>query len=278
MLRFARMFAYSDYQTYLQGVFFQKRKQNKSYSLRAFARDLKISPSRLTEIFSRKNGLSSSNASKISEILKHDAEEAEWFHASVESQHSRSELQRKQAIDRFLKFQTRKTKMIRADEFRLISEWYHLSILELLNIKDSELNPQWISAQLGITVAEAANAIERLIRLGWIHEEGKKWISRKEYRSMTAPVAIKTIQKYQKQLIQKAEKAIQTQSPDIRTMQSLVLALPKKNYTKAIEELEAFCQDFNLKFGAKSGNGDHVYALTMQFFQISKSLNGENKE
>jgi hypothetical protein len=41
---------YQDYQSIMEQVYFEKKEKNCNYSLRAFARDLNISPSQLSDV------------------------------------------------------------------------------------------------------------------------------------------------------------------------------------------------------------------------------------
>jgi len=63
----------------LQQTLFSKQQKNKRYSLRAFARDLKISPSFLSEVLSGKYGISKQLASQIADRLGFTNEEMQHF-------------------------------------------------------------------------------------------------------------------------------------------------------------------------------------------------------
>ena len=66
---------------------------------------------------------------------------------------------------------------IGVDAFKVISDWYHYAILELTYLDHFQPDLKWISNALGITVHEARDAKERLMRLDFltINEEGR-WI------------------------------------------------------------------------------------------------------
>ena len=54
------------------------------------------------------------------------------------------------------------------DAFQVISDWYHLAIVELANTPDFRGEPYGIARSLGISVVEARAALERLLRLGML--------------------------------------------------------------------------------------------------------------
>lgn len=63
----------------LQQTLFTKQQKNKRYSLRAFARDLKISPSFLSEVLNGKYGISKQLAGQIADRLGFNSEENQHF-------------------------------------------------------------------------------------------------------------------------------------------------------------------------------------------------------
>lgn len=74
--------------------FEQKKSSNPAYSLRAFARHLEISVSKLSQIFNRKQGLSMKSAEAIAAKLNLDHEEKTFFCNSAGALHSRSKKNR----------------------------------------------------------------------------------------------------------------------------------------------------------------------------------------
>lgn len=89
-----------DYKTFILAEFKRRVEKNSSYSQNAFARDLGISPSRLSEILRGKQGLSLRWAITIAENLHLSKEESEHFCNLVMSKHARSRMQREAAISK----------------------------------------------------------------------------------------------------------------------------------------------------------------------------------
>lgn len=79
-----------DYRIILRSELAERCKHNPNYSLRAFARDLGIAPSRVSEILSGKQGLSRKAALSIAERLGLSTEEAEAFADLVDCRHCRT--------------------------------------------------------------------------------------------------------------------------------------------------------------------------------------------
>ena len=117
----------------LKGEFERRKLLNPSYSLRAFARDLSMSPPRLSQILSGKHGLSVKAAGEISKKLKLDDESHQWFCDSVGALHARGGKERRefQAKIKKIKEKTKKFTKLQLEYFEVISDWYNFAILEL---------------------------------------------------------------------------------------------------------------------------------------------------
>src|SRR5688572_17118598 len=67
-------------------------------------------------------------------------------------------------------------KILQTDAFRVISDWYHYTILELTFVEGFRNDPTWIANKLGITQFEAKEAIARLKRLELLEEISGKLV------------------------------------------------------------------------------------------------------
>ena len=265
-----------DYRDILKNEFEKRFTANPLYSLRAYARDLGVSPSRLSEIFARKNGLSTTNAVRISELLRLDESTREWFRHSVSAQHSRNPAQRKISQAELEKNRAAiSTRILNHEEFRVIANWYHFAILELLVLKNFTLSAKNVSAQLGISVDEADLAIERLKKLGWMKKVGERWITKEEYRTVSSPTPSQAIRSFHTQILNKAETAIEEQGISERIVHTLILSTRADKMTQANAELEKFCAEFNRKFSAEVDSGEKLYALSLQFFRLNQTANSK---
>ncbi len=86
-----------DYRAYLQRELHRRQDKNPSYSLRAFARDLGVSPSKISGILSGSTGLSAKAALSIALHLRLSEHDQQIFVSLVESQHARSKKRREVA-------------------------------------------------------------------------------------------------------------------------------------------------------------------------------------
>lgn len=108
----------TDYRIWLKNILTSRIQQNPRYSLRAFARDLNFSPSRLSQILQGKEGISASVSKQFAQSLEFSDEEQKYFVLLVEAQDSRSRETRKRALAELAK--VRAPAMQNVDESTLL--------------------------------------------------------------------------------------------------------------------------------------------------------------
>lgn len=260
----------SDYRNILRSEFSQRRQHNPSYSLRAFARDLALSSSRLSEVLNGKQGLSRSSAQAISDKLHFTEKEKMYFCELVDSLHARSILKKKMALHKIESLKSEKDFFqLQADTFKIISDWYHLAIIELIGLPGFKYNHDWIAKRLGISKIQVQDALTRLKRAGLISEGGGK-IEVKAHFTSTRTIGTpqEYIRKYHKQLLEKALSALFTHPIEERDFGGLIVSVKKEK----IPEAKKMLKEFRLKFCEvmnQVNEHDEVYALTTQFFQLT---------
>ena len=158
----------------LERTFEQRAKNNPRYSLRAFAKDLGFSAPRLSGVLNRKFGLSAEAASRVCKVLRYDAKTSDFFITSVQAVHHRSKNLRGIAQAK-IAGRKRVFNQLDADQFSLISDWFHYAIMELIRTEPLAVSDtRRIANLLGISLIESKNALDRLLRLELIKEvEGK---------------------------------------------------------------------------------------------------------
>lgn len=258
----------NDFRLILKEELATRCRQNPRYSLRAFARDLKLAPSRLSEVISGKQGLSRSVAERIAVILGYNLQEKERFCDLVESMHARSRKEREVAKVRLRKHQLQTTEFqLQLDVFKAIADWYHFGILELLNLQGFKSDPKWIAKRLAISEFEAQLAVDRLARLELIKVKGNKIIPTHSQGQVVGDMPSDGLKKLHTQLLAKAQESIFLQTLDQREYRSAIMAID----TKMIPEAKKAIREFEYKFCMNMDEAkkkDGVYCLAIQFFDL----------
>ncbi len=246
----------------------QRCQHNARYSLRSFARDIGMSPGRLSEILRGNCGLSTTTAGRIAKRLGWSTHETKYFINLVEAQHARSPLRREMAKKRLLRYQLPQKQKIHEDALCIIKDWYHLAILELLCLKNAKSDVTWIAKALEISEIEAQNAIERLLRVGQLKQEGKRLVPTEDFSATSDGVPSVSIRHFQKQILEKALAALHLQTIDERNITTTIMAFDSKSIDEAKAKMRTFRFNFNDEFGS-SQNSDSVYCLAMQLFRLT---------
>lgn len=256
-----------DYRAILREEFESRRRKNVRYSLRAFARDLGISPSRLSDVLRGRYGISSTSADALAAVLGFNELERARFIDLVEIQHARSREVREAARKR-AKLSLVQYQMVSMDTFKAIADWYHYAILELSQLENFESNGQWIAGRLGISVEASRAAVERLIRVGLMETDSHgKWRAVTEYTASPDGIPAEAIRLFHKQILEKAIEAIPRQSIEHRDLSSMVMTIDKTRMNEAKEFIRDFRREFDRKFGG-SPEGIEVYCLAIQLLSL----------
>ena len=267
------MYAAYDYKAVLKQHLEDRCKANVRYSLRAFARDLDIAPARLSLILSGKQGLSQTSGLNLAKRLDLSTTEREAFLTSIEARDSRSKLRRGAAATKLASLrESDGERLLALDAFRMISDWYHYAVFELMALRAFKRDPKWIAKRLGITATQAENALERLLRLGIVEEKNGKLQRAQTFIATPSGIPSEAIRKFTLQILQKAMNAVVCQSVDERDISTLTVAIRVSELPAFQQHIKSFRRSFNklAETQAASGTPDEIYCLAVQFFRLSE--------
>jgi len=263
-----------DYLEWIKRAFSERCKHNPRYSLRAFARDLKLSPATLSYVMNGQKGLSMPVAQSVAASIGLNEKEAEIFCCLVESKHGRSKTARTIAQARLAQLEYHpKVATLQLDVFQTIADWYHLAILQLVQVKKIDSDTKWMANQLGIQVFEVETAIERLKRLELLLVDDGHYRVSKEMVFAPDGVPSDAIRKFHRQVLEKAMQSISDQTIDERYLNTTLLPVKLSDLPQAKEKIRKFHREFDAEFTPRAQDpGDHVYALAVQFFSLTPKL------
>ncbi|MCB0420878.1 MAG: TIGR02147 family protein [Bdellovibrionales bacterium] len=262
-----------DYREILINEFEQRQLNNRQYSLRAFARDLKLSPSRLSEILRGKQGLSRDRAKSVAKLLGYDNKGQTYFCDLVALQHARSALEKEQAHKRLENQNHLDNIRILRSEFQYISRWYDLALRRLTKVKGFQSDPKWIAHRLGITEIEVLNSLDRLKKSGTLSVKKGKFEAPDNIANKPdelPPVSRLEMIEVFKGYFQKALKAGIEQPLDRRDHALHFFGL---NY-KQIPKLKEMIREFEDKIDAltyETSEYDAVFCYGSQLFCIEEN-------
>lgn len=247
---------------FLRELLAERRAKNPSYSGRAFARDLGMSQSLLSLVLNGKRPLTPRQAVQVSGRIGLSRAESERLVGSTFGRAAEAKPIR--ARERFARLEL--------DRFKLISHWYHLPLLDLATTRGFRRDPAWIARRLGIGEIEARDALDRLISLGLLVEEGGRL--RKSQARITFPTARSevAVRSFHGQMIQKARDELgRTDAAAFRAREisGMTIAVPKRLLPAAQERIRKFQEE--LAEFLTEEEADEVYQLNLQFFPLTRS-------
>ncbi len=244
--------------------------RNPKYSLRAFARDLGVFPSRLSDILNEKQGISLETAASLARKLGlFDAEHA-IFLLSAEAEHSRSGKRRRAAKKELEKSEAdREYQVFQEELFDVVSDWYHFPILELTLLSDFDPRPQWIAPKLGISLATAEVAVKRLLTVGLIEGTTAKWKAVTTFPSVVRNVPSEAVKRFHAQILDKAKASLYLTNVAERDMSAVTMAFDPQDLPKVREEIQKFRRSLERRY-KKSPDKRAVYCFSQQFFPLTQ--------
>lgn len=262
---------HDDYRKYLLDLFNERKVRNARYSLRAFARDIGMSSSRLSEILRGKVGLSAQRAQQIGEKMGLGTEALDHFVSLVELEHARSDLEKKAAGEKVAK-RLNGMEELKEDEFSLISDWYYFPILEYLKLPKVNLEVTHLAKTFGLSSEVMQDAIDRLIRLGYLIRTDNDGFESRSGKRTTSDIPSQAIRNAQSQVLDKAKEALYRRSIEERELSYVVFRYRKADIATIKERIRKFRRDLMVEFERADGL-DAVGCLSSQFFQ----MDGEEK-
>lgn len=238
----------------------RRQKRNSRYSLRAFARDIGVNPSVISDFLSAKRDLSPKNILRVGERLV--------FPREIISNTLRSCNSRKLPFEASSKHQS-----LLENQFEVIRDWHYFAILSLAQIPRAQAKAEWIAARLGITAVEAEKAINVLVRCGYLKIERGRLVRTALQFVVDPGTPSQVIRSFHRQHLEKAVHALDSIPMEFREFRTSIFAIDPKSLSKVRRELDRF--RFKLERIVKTRRPKQVYALTMQFVPLSLFLERE---
>lgn len=264
----------------LRETYLERKSRNNAYSLSSFARDLGISKSVLSRILSSERPVSVKLALHLSAVLELDENQSKRvLLAVIKSQSKNAKISKKlrAKLEHELNSSLTNEEQIQftdvdIEQFKMMCNWYHLAILNLMRLKNFKMNPLWIAQRLGISTTEVRDAIDRLTGLGLILEtEGIFKRSSKSFyiKSNKSEFAIR---KFHEQMIDKAKtelKEISQERFGKRLINGITFTCAEEHIPLIKNRIDQF-QDEILMM-VSSTVPTQLYQMNMQFFPLTKT-------
>lgn len=242
--------------------------KNENYSLRAFARDLNLSPGHLSEILTSKTTLSIKKSSEIASLLFLHEEDQNFFCKMVEVANAKDD-QKSTLENQLYNFDSNGI-IISNDVYSSISSWHSLALLELISLKCFRLDYSWIAQSLQISSQEAELAIENLLSVGLIELKDGKLHQQYDYFALPNGNKSNRAKDFHKLVLEKASVALDEQISEDRNFTAAFLHIEKKNVSAISEKIKSFRRQIAKEF--ESEEADSVYMFGIQLYKVDSQV------
>jgi uncharacterized protein (TIGR02147 family) len=258
-----------DFRRHLQDELAARCEHNSRYSLRAFAQCLGIGSSDLSKLIRQKRRLTDVTLVRLATRLGLTPDEIEPYREALRQSPTRVSARAgaTAAGDDYRQLST--------DTFRLLGDWYHMAILELIKVRGFQPSEKWVARRLRISASEVNIAVQRLTRLGlleitadgrWVCLEGSTTSVSNEYTDAAK-------KRLQRQILGKAAQALDDVPFADRDQSAILMAVNRKHLPAAKDMI----RDFRRRLCALLEEGDdkeEVYYLTVSLFPVSMGTPG----
>ncbi len=264
------------YRETLKSKFSERIAANSRYSLRAFARDLGLSPSYLSQVLSGSRGLTIKSAATLFQKLNISLSDQNIFILEIKKEHARSpktKLLVQKQIETAL--QDKLAHQLTPEMFASMANWFSLVVFQLFYLKDAPTHsrPQFIrycEGQLGLPVEVIEHTLSVLLDLELVKPVGKGLTPHHSTVWTTNDIPSAGIRQFHRQMIGRALDAIETQTLEERTLHSHQMPILKSDVPSLNRDMLKFGNLMLRKYGkTETCEGEVVYGLNLQLFKLS---------
>ncbi|MCX6126187.1 MAG: TIGR02147 family protein, partial [Proteobacteria bacterium] len=236
----ASIYNFDNPHEFLSAVYSFKKKKNPSFSLRAWSQQLGFkNPSMLSSVLRKTRSLRPALVSRIAHNLTMTENERRYFELLSLIHNASTPEEKTLYIDLARSLRPEQAVFnLELEQFRLIADWHHLAILEMIELKDFDPTPSAIAKRLGgaIEPAMAATALERLMSLGLARKNAAGLYEKTSAELYVGKgISNEAIRAHHLQMIEQSVEALKHDETFDRNIQSTSIPVMKKDIPKAVE-------------------------------------------
>jgi uncharacterized protein (TIGR02147 family) len=275
------VFDYSDFRKYLDEYYAEKKAENGSFSYQYLARKAGISNRGFAYNLVKGNkNLSPANCHKISEALRHNRYEADYFESLVAFNQAQEVREKNHYFEKLCRIKSRgkgfsRTQIINKNQYEFYSRWYHSAVRSLIGMYRFKNDFKWLARMVtpSITVKQAKKSVALLQDLGMIVRQKNGIYALADTSITTGKEAVGlAVQNFHDECADLAKNAIHKVASDNRNLTGLTLGISKDSYERICKEIAQFQEEImNIANGDEEA--DRVYQLNFHLFPMSRPGN-----
>ncbi len=246
-----------------------RKSANGSYSMRAMARDLKVSPSFLVNVINGKRSLSENSAKKIVNSLSLSFVKKRQFLLSARLESCRKTEMRNSLKNELneLGSESHRFRKSHPEELKKMNSYLHFAILSALDLSEGPVSVSSLSRKFSETSVYVKQVLEDLVEFRYADRFSENFYQTRITSTETTSETPSTdIRKIHRSAIEKALESIEKNYTD-RELSTTILSFASSDYQEAKDMINDFVYQFHNRFSS-SGDKDSIRQLTLQFTRL----------
>lgn len=257
---------------FLNHQFLLRQKRNPLYSQRAFARDLGLSPSHLSEVLNGKQKLSVQKATVIGKELGLSTSEHNILMALAVAENARKPEVRQQADAEIERLHKRvDPHVLKEQQIAAIADGLNVVILELCSLKHYDRSFEGLLEHLPCSPSALRGRLRDLVEASLLAKKDNQYEKTHLKLETSCEIPSEAIRSLHEYFIGTGLRALHQQPISRRSFDTLVFPLKKGDIPAIKQRIRTFFEQLHDDFAAVE-NCDAIYSLGIQLFEIEKGL------
>jgi uncharacterized protein (TIGR02147 family) len=270
---------YHDYREFFKSWFAYLESGDPNFSLRALARDAKISVSNLSMMLNGHRSLTKSAFEKLRPFLRLDENELEYIELLWELAEAPTPESRDRVLSRIQKRKDYRARHPKEFEtFNYLSHWYFVAIREMAALPGFKANARWIHARLRgqVSLEEIEQALNFLIAHGFITADQAGALP-KQLDCMGGVFRL-ALGKFHREMLKHLGESIEDVSRDQRYLLGHTFAVTAENFSEARKVLDEALKKLEALSAASAANQEsaqNIYHVVLGLAPLTKGVSDD---
>ncbi len=250
---------------------FEKKKiRNSRYSLRAFARDLEVPVSRLSDVFTGKKSPSMPMATHMAAKMRLGSLQTDLFITSVQFEKEKIQARKSLVEKRLELLQKRVQTQWTLEHFEQVSKWLDHAICVALSLNEPPKTPEQFAQIFDVDVTEVKMSLEKLLAQKDIVKTEDGWSATDSTSVSPEGKPSLAIRRFHTEILSKAKLSLLNDPMEIRDFTSIIFSVNTQELPILKKRIAEMRDQLMIEFGSAK-DCDAVYDLSLILFPISKS-------
>lgn len=282
------VFSYTNYRTFLQDYYLDKKSDTPSFSYQTFAQVAGFNDkSSIYSIIKGKRNISVNVVYKLSKAMGLNRSESEYLEILVAFNQAKTKTEKNHYFERLCKTRCRGRNItafeqheFRKDQYEFYSKWYHVMIRSILDMHEFRGDFKWLASMTfpPITPKQARESVKLLKKLHLV-EKGDDGVYKVCHKNLTTgkEVLSLAISNFHQECMELAKRALDEVPSQIRNISGLTLGISHETYNLILSELQDF-QKKILELADSDSKADRVYHFNFHLFPTTNNYKPEAEQ